>query len=149
MTTLLDTTEYSGKSGVEWYLVFYNVEQAYWWTRLLKPGFQHVIAYRVIAGYWLLFQPRKDFLDVEFTTYPSYLTINEIVPEGAKVLRVTAWREQKRMRYPWIIGSVTCVEMIKALLGIRAFFLWTPWQLYRYCIKEFPDGQVFRTESAG
>ena len=37
-----------------------------------------------------------------------------------------------RVRHPWILGLLTCVEGVKAVLGIRRPWILTPWQLARH-----------------
>lgn len=130
--TLLDLLDVADRAGVTWYLVFIEAEAPYWWTRFFKPGFRHVYALRHDGQHWIMLQPRLDFIDIEVLPLPSYLTIQEIT-DSPNVIKVTAWRRPGRMRHPWIAGPVTCVEVIKGILGIRAFFLWTPWQLFKYC----------------
>jgi len=37
-----------------------------------------------------------------------------------------------RIRLPWVFGPWTCVEQIKALVGIRAPWVLTPRQLWKH-----------------
>lgn len=58
-------------------------------------------------------------------------TLQDIVGEdNSAILRVVVNRSM-RMRYRWMLGPMTCVELVKHLLGIRCWAL-TPYQLYRY-----------------
>lgn len=116
----------------EWWLVFTETEERYWWNRLLRKGFRHVYAMRQQFGVWVRVNFRVPCLDVEILDIPVYTPVHLAVEPGAKVVRVLAYRNQDRVRWPWVAGPVTCVETTKALLGVRRFFLWTPYQLYRY-----------------
>jgi len=55
-------------------------------------------------------------------------------PDSA-IQKVTASRRLFSIRSKFEMGPFTCVDTAKAVLGIRAFWVRTPWQLYRYIQK--------------
>lgn len=113
---------------VEWWLVYTDTDRPYWWNPLLDPKFRHVAAYRRDGQVWLAYIPSAEFLDVQVLR-----TDAEPWPAGAITQRVVALRREGGVRSRLFVGPITCVEHMKALLGIRAWFLRTPLQLYRYC----------------
>lgn len=123
--SLLDT---AGTFPVEWTLVYDDTDRPHWWNRWLHPRFRHVAAYRRDGRIWVAYLPTAEFVDVHLLR-----TDEEPWPKDAIVQRVVALRREGVMRSRLFVGPITCVEQIKALLGIRAWFVRTPYQLYRHC----------------
>lgn len=128
-TSLVDLAE--NEAPAEYWLVFTEAGSSHWWNRWLAPGFRHVFALRWTPRGWIHFDPAMDFARLDFVDAPVYARPQELAPPGSRLLRVETRIQLERMRAPWVVGPVTCVELIKALLGIRSFWLWTPRQLYR------------------
>jgi len=120
----------------EWYVVFHRRYWTRWFFRGLKKGFQHVELARPIRigpeigdVVWLHMLPAFEMLDAElaFDSRPPWVRCPE-----STVQKVTAMRPKGKVRSWFHIGPITCVEAVKWALGIRSFWLRTPWQLYRY-----------------
>lgn len=128
--SLLDTWE---KSLVDWFIVFEHSDMPWRWTKLLAPGFRHCYAVRWDGWNWIRFNPKMGHTDVEILTYGKFDSIIEIVQDTdcCAILHCRVWRETMRIRAPWPTVA-TCVEQIKAILGIRKWYLWTPLQLFNY-----------------
>lgn len=129
MVSLLDT---AGKLPVDVWLVFRDLPD--WRTRsplwrLLKPGFQHVEAWRHDDGIWIRIEPCFEFLTTEAHVVPPW----EFLPASVHptFLQVKRWVPQHALREPFFFGPWTCVEIVKAVIGLRAPFVRTPWQLYK------------------
>lgn len=131
--SLLDT---AGMKIAEWWLVYHERELRYWFFRPLKHGFRHVELVRPLyygpgandVG-WLYVKPMFEMMDVDICTDPRPPW--ERFP-GSTVQKVTAMRPTWAVRSWFDIGPPTCVEAVKWALGIRAFFVRTPWQLFQY-----------------
>lgn len=141
MLSLLDTAH---KHVADWYVVFTDRENEYWWNRWLQPGFQHVQAWR---SYRYGTQP-NDVMWLRVDPFAA-LTVVELVFDvlppwyrdpSMNVIRTRVARTALKLREGFSIGPFSCVEHVKALLGIRSFWLRTPWQLYKYIKKH---GGVF------
>ena len=111
-------------------MVFTTPTARYWWTRLLRPGFGHVYLLVQRNGWWWVINWGKDALRVEPSKVPAYAAYTPLVTVGDTVVRVRA-ELRERHRVPWVLGPLTCVEAVKAYLGVRAAWVWTPHQLYR------------------
>ena len=131
--SLLDTPGYKVR---EWYVVYHKRDFHHWWGRFLKPEFRHVELARplqygpaVSDVLWLQVLPTYEMLDAEICTdsRPPWVRC-----PGAIVQKVTAARLLDTLRSWWDMGPPTCVEIVKAALGIRAFWVRTPYQLYKY-----------------
>jgi hypothetical protein len=117
--SLLDTVGCDPRS----YLLVYqpHSSRAAWWTRSLDPRFAHVEVWRRLdEGIYLTLQPFHDYLVTDLV---------EGEPNGV-VQRVVARRPQGLPMFP--IGVKTCVSVAKAMLGIRAAWVLTPYQLHKY-----------------
>lgn len=115
---------------VEVWVVFTRPERPYWWARFLKPGFGHTYLLMQTAGRWVVLNYGVDALCLAVTHIPAYASLGEFVKPGDTVVRVRA-ELRERYRVPWVFGPLTCVEMVKAVLGIRSPWILTPHQLYR------------------
>lgn len=123
--------EKMNESEVDWYVIFNDIDSVdglYWWTRWLKKGFKHCYAVRWDGFNWIAFAPYMGFTDVKILNAGENHTISDICPDSV-ILHINEKRKIKRIRTA--LALFTCVEQIKALLGIRAF-VFTPYQLYEH-----------------
>lgn len=134
--SLLDTV---GMKVREWYVVYHHREAHYWFTNYLKPGFRHVELARPIQYgpnvedvAWHHVLPMFEMLDVELSTDPRPPWVK---CPGSVVQKVTAVAPLLSVRSWFDIGPTTCVEIVKMALGVRDFFVRTPWQLHQYIQK--------------
>ena len=108
---------FSGRTGVAWLL----------W---LRPGFRHCFVAVDDGVEWLTVDPLLHRLEVRASGLPSAfdlageyrrldLAVLEVVPAPVPLRRAP-------------LGLFTCVEAVKRLLGIRARWVLTPWQLHRH-----------------
>lgn len=97
--------------------------------RFLKQNFRHVECWKYISpGAWLRFNTGVELIAAEVYIKPPWEMLAHLHPTVIKVQRLVPqgyWRE------PFFIGPLTCVEQVKAFLGMRGFFIRTPWQLYK------------------
>jgi hypothetical protein len=103
------------------------------------PGFHHVELMRPLPHgpnpedvVWLHVNPMLALVgvDIDFDRTPP----QERWP-GIAIQKVTAVRPRHTVRSWFDIGPPSCVEVVKMALGIRAFFVRTPWQLFKYIQK--------------
>lgn len=149
MTGILGASrEQLASSPTRWYVVFCESQGPLrWWDYLLgtPAGFRHVYALRWDGFNWLLFNPHASFTDVVIVAAADEGALKSLVDPLATVLEVEAFRATDRLRGRWWAGPMTCVEQVKALLGLPVGWIFTPWQLYRYlskCIDERTDPRI-------
>lgn len=125
----------------QWFIVYRDRPGYFWFTHLQKRGFRHVEAWRefrygpqVNDVMWIIVNPQFEMLDVVIDANPIPPWIRD---PRCTVQNVTAARKCKRVRDWCQLGPASCVEYVKALLGIGidALFVRTPWQLYKYIAK--------------
>lgn len=131
--SLLDT---GGYRVVDWYVVYRERPAFRWWTKLMPHGFRHVELWRrapygpaLSDAQWLVLYPCFEFLEADIVNDPTPPWVRD---PTCTVQKVTATRRLTTVRDWFHMGPMTCVEYVKAALGIRAFFIRTPHQLYKY-----------------
>jgi hypothetical protein len=114
-------------------LVIFCDETEIPWLRFLRRGFRHVFIAVSVPGGWVTIDPLCTVLDVRMHQ-----------PMSARAL--TRWFERRglivlpaRLRQPVApVGTMglwrpfTCVEAVKRALGVHAWRVITPYQLYRH-----------------
>jgi hypothetical protein len=127
--SLLDTAD---KWLVDYWLVFRDLPEeaktSRLW-RLLKRGFEHVEVWRCDRGIWLRIDPAFELIETEAWEKPPWELFDATL--SPTFLRVQRLVQKGRLREPFSFGPWTCVEIVKAFIGLRAPFTRTPWQLYK------------------
>lgn len=108
-------------------LVLFHGSGGRWYSRFLKPGFRHCLAAIEWRGYWIVFDPRPDLPGLHITQGSEQTLRAFYEAHGFTVLGVT--RHRSAFRAPLMAAS--CVSAVKRLIGLRASFVLTPFQLYR------------------
>ncbi|MBB4266113.1 hypothetical protein [Roseospira visakhapatnamensis] len=114
-------------------LVVFTDGQDIWWLRLLRPGFRHVlVAVRRsdrLPGCWVIVNPLAHMTRVDLATdRPGLDLAGWFRAQGLTVVE-TMTRTPPRREAPW--APLTCVEVVKRLLGLQARWVLTPFALYR------------------
>lgn len=107
-------------------LVVFHDHGAHWLDPLLKPGFRHCFAVVQAGDYMISVDGLAGLPALDVVAASTYDLVGFYRDEGFTVVEVD---EGIPIRVPCI--SSNCVGMVKAVLGIRAPFALTPYQLYR------------------
>lgn len=104
------------------------------WLKILKPGFRHCFVLINDGQRWVSIDPLSSYTDIQIH---HHVEVSFDLPQwlegrGHKVISATINKNHKKPA-PWMMA--TCVESIKRILGIHNFFLFTPWQLYKFLEK--------------
>ena len=115
----------------EYYIVFTGSNHNNWMVRLLKSPFQHVYAIKLSPGgcFWTIIDPRATHTAVTTVPFGDFPHIRTMTNDLDVVLKV---RVNIKRNERWTFCVINCVEIVKSLLGIRAFWIFTPYQLYKY-----------------
>jgi hypothetical protein len=99
------------------------------WLRLLRRGFRHCFVVLRPGPVWVACEPLKDRIELDVLALPPDFDLAAFY--GAQGHRVLQGRPPAPSpRRPFAPAPLTCVTVVKRLLGIRAPWVWTPWQLY-------------------
>lgn len=97
----------------------------------LKSGFQHCAVVRNEFGsVWTVIQDGYNRMSVATYLVEEYPDPLMLFEGNSTIIPVEI---QTKDRYRGTLCLFNCVEVCKAVLGIRAPFVLTPYQLYRYC----------------
>jgi hypothetical protein len=104
------------------------------WLRGLAKGFRHCFALVRTSGRWVLIDPMSHWTDVALLAEAADGAsaadlVRTLEARGIKAI-ACAVAEPERRASP--LAPYTCVEAVKRVLGIRAPFVWTPRQLFRF-----------------
>lgn len=96
----------------------------------LKKGFSHCYVVKDCGDNWVKCQPYMGCTDVTVWNKAFVPTIEDLTGfDGDTVLKCAV-----DVNYDRIRGNIcffNCVEVVKSFLGIKSFFTFTPYQLYR------------------
>ena len=133
---------------VDWHVIFdggsgCQFGPAHWLT-YLRPGFRHVYCARYDGGRWTVLESMTGAVRVwTLPCVPGYDFPDWRASEGATVVRLRRWREPHHFR---MRGILTCVSLTKFLLGVGAWWIVTPWQLYRHLVANEEAKETERIE---
>ena len=100
------------------------------WLRWLHPAFQHAFACRELAPEaTLVVNQVGAAMQVQVAPMPVDAFIRGLAGDGGRIVLLDIRPAPGAV--PFLRGPMTCVETVKALLGIRAWWIITPRQLYR------------------
>lgn len=115
------------------FLIF-TESQPRWWARYLKPGFRHVSILTLNDGIWTLTRPLYGWTETVSCPYREG-DIPQTMIDGECLVVPFHVKHCDRLRS--LIGLHTCVTTAKAYMGIRAPWIITPWQLYKYASRRY------------
>lgn len=108
------------------------------WLKILKSGFRHCSLLINDGQSWMSIDPMLHHTDIcmhhhvesDFDLAAWYRS------RGHVVIKAPVLRDKIK---PAPIMPISCVEVIKRILGYHSMLIFTPWQLYKYVLKL--DGQ--------
>lgn len=122
---------FNKKITQEYYIVFTGTKHDHWMVKHLKSPFQHVYALKKSEGgmFWIKIDPTSSATLITMHSVEDFPHIQTMISRDDVVLNVKAIISEKER---WTFCIINCVEIVKSLLGIRAFWVWTPRQLHDY-----------------
>jgi|TARA_B100001250_G_scaffold322572_1_gene285817 hypothetical protein len=132
----------------EWLIFFYTPYNQAWYTKWRKKGFTHVgaMSFNPEFNCWLMVEGLYGRLQVELLdkdeadkiiTYVKKL--HGIVLKGKDIIT-------PEFRGEWWVKEHSCVSYMQRLLGLRRFWLFTPYQLFcalrKLNFTIFVDGRI-------
>lgn len=107
------------------------------WLKILKPGFRHVLAVIEDGSSWLLCDPKKDRIDLRRLDPPAGFDLAGFYAERGHIVLAGEVLEDLP-RQAFAAAPLTCVAVVKRLLGVRAAHVLTPYQLFRHLLVAHP-----------
>jgi len=114
-----------------WTLVFKRAKQPVGIHRWLHEDFQHVLAMKHSAGrqFWIVVDPGHCATDVYLEPTAETPRARDAFPDATEILTVRAKYDQ--YVHNKHLSFITCVDVMKSVLGIKDTFCVTPYQLYK------------------
>jgi len=114
---------------IDYFIAFGHSDVRHFWDVFTQKGFRHCCAFKFDGFNWLLVDPLGQCLDINIMPYTS----EDDVPYIFRQAGWTVIRYKKTIKPQFIFrGVLTCVTVCKQLLGIKACWVVTPWQLHNY-----------------
>ena len=119
----------------DWFIVFTRSKLDHWLIKRFPRSFQHCYAVKESAGgqFWIVLDSRSSHLQSDIYAKMDYPHIRQLCNERSGdcvILPIRAKIDINQNR--WTFCIFNCVEVCKSVIGVRAFWLWTPYQLYKY-----------------
>ena len=118
----------------QWIVYFYSPRKIYWWQRWRRKGFHHCGAIRYDPS-------KKTWINLEMIN--SQILVENLNKEEITKMMDGLRRVNGRMvqltrsvkpKIPsfceWWIKEHSCVSFVQRLLGMKRWFIFTPYQLY-------------------
>lgn len=120
----------SDDKGDLWHIVFTKSNYKYWIFRWIHPDYQHCYAVKSSPGdqYWIVVDGKHSHTAAEI--YPKELapTVKDLVEDYTNIITIRVSYDILKPVHQ--LSVLSCVDVVKGLLGIRAFWCWTPKQLF-------------------
>lgn len=114
-------------------VVFTGETEIFWLRVILKPGFRHCFVLVRKGTGWISLDPLAHRIDLDVPEVPDGFDLaGWLSGRGLIVIPATI---DRRVRGPAFFAPMNCVEAVKRVLGLRAWRVVTPWQLYRHLVK--------------
>lgn len=104
-----------------------------WWLRWLRPGFRHCFVALDHGAGWVVVDPMSHHTAVVHVPQIQEFDLAAWYRLHGMVVVPVALVSPERRVLP--LRPYSCVECVKRILGIRAGWVLTPWQLYRHLNK--------------
>jgi hypothetical protein len=112
----------------EWYLIFGEAKYDHWIFKVIDKRMGHVYAVKDLNNWqWLVIQPRVNMTEAKILLKSEFPSIRYIADYNDNIVKVNA-RPKPEVR--GFLNWFTCVEQVKALIGIKDPLALTPKQLY-------------------
>lgn len=109
-------------------IVVFHDKGAGFWPRLFgRPGFRHCFVALNDGRAWTVIDPGSRGTRISAAVAGGHDLPGFYRRQGFTVLEAQV--SESAGAYP--VWFFTCVEAVKRVLGIRGWWLWTPYQLYR------------------
>ena len=100
---------------------------------LFRRGFRHCFMMMQQNDRWILVDPRSNKTDVYLLPHPKSFNFPRYYTEqGKTVIKIPVIHTPSKILSPF---PVSCVETLKRMIGLHAWWVMTPYQLYKYLLK--------------
>lgn len=127
-------------------VIFHGKGRSFWPRVCGRPGFRHCFVALNDGRAWIELDPRGDGLRVSADVAAGFDLAAHYRALGYAVAAANVAERRQCYRLPW---AFTCVETVKRVLGLRGWWVWTPYQLYRRLEKDAHGKPVLAAKTEG
>lgn len=133
---LMDVME----KGVEKYFLLYrDTDKPRWYDKFLQPGFQHVSVLFYDGFFWHSLEQDWSGISMRLVVTLEGIAFNQMQDitkyykaAGFTVQEVKKRQDENKTRVPFLFAPQTCTEVAKAFIGLRKWWLFTPYALFNF-----------------
>jgi len=124
---------------VDCYVIFTRSTYKHWAMRFFYTPISHCYVMIKSDGghFWHIINPAVTHLSTELALVDDYPHPRQYAGPNAVILPVRSYIRQNPR---WGFCFFSCTEVVKAILGIKSFWIFTPFQLYKYLTKGNENG---------
>lgn len=113
----------------QWTVCFSKAIRKHWVQRFLHKDFQHCYAFKISPGgkFFIIVDPIRSYTVVDLV--PATEEEFKALTENVTFLNIVATIDLNNDRGHFC--RINCVEVVKSFLGLKSFWTFTPFQLYR------------------
>ncbi len=101
--------------------------------KILRHGFRHCFVIMQQDNRWVLIDPRSDKTDIQILPHPHHFNFPRFfIEQGHTVVKIPSLQTPRKIAS---VLPISCVEMIKRIIGLHQWWVVTPHQLYRSILK--------------
>jgi len=98
--------------------------------KILKKGFRHCFAIMQQSDRWILIDPRSNKTDIRLLAHPIHFNLPRYFKsQGHHIVKLQTIKTPQKVAP---ILNISCVGLMKRFIGLHAWFIITPYQLYRH-----------------
>ncbi len=109
-------------------VVMFSGTGVHWLAPVLKRGFRHVAVAVQTGNYWVGIDPRRGTPDIQVLTGGGENLAAHYAAAGLICVETEVADIDRRAP----LALANCVGAVKAVLGVRAPLVFTPYQLFRH-----------------
>lgn len=115
-----------------WYIVFEDSIKKRWYTRYLQKGFSHCyLMQKSEAGlFWIIVNPVWSHVLIDYRLVKTFPSPRDYTGEYATIIEYSPFIDP--YNHACILGINSCVDVIKRIIGLKLFRIFTPYQLFNY-----------------
>ena len=110
--------------------VVFSDETDLLFLKCLRRGFRHCFVVIRDRGHWISYDPLAHYTELALVDVPeTFDLLGWLSAQGMRVVKVPPHICPKQRILPPVM--FTCVVAVKRIIGMRGWWVFTPWQLYR------------------
>jgi len=119
------------KEIIECFVIFTKSRSKHWLFKFIDSEIQHVYIMKKSEGgqFWTIINPLFSHTRIETVLVDDFIHPRCYTGDNAVIVPIKSIVDTEQQKWSFCIFN--CVEVVKSFLGIKNFFILTPYQLYK------------------